>query len=75
MPLILPRQFEKDWLKPINTKVDQDLLVTLIQSYDERELEAFTVPRLRGKEAIGNVPAAVKPFRYQELEQEQGSLF
>jgi hypothetical protein len=46
-----------------------------VQPYDETALEAFTVKRLRGKEAIGNKAEAVEQFRYPELEEQQGSLF
>jgi len=75
MPLILKKEYESDWLRPISTQADQNLLKDLIRSYDERELDAYTVRRLRGKEAVGNVPDAIKPFRYAELEETQGSLF
>lgn len=75
MPLILSKEYEKDWLRPINTETDKKLINELVRSYDERELEAYTVSRLRGKDAIGNVPDAIKPFIYTELEETQGSLF
>lgn len=75
MPLILPKDFFMDWLKPINDKIDQQMIEELVQPYDEEELEAYTVRRLRGKEAIGNKPEAVEPFHYAELEESQGSLF
>jgi len=75
MPLILPKQAERDWLKPVSTKVDQDLIEQLVRAYPEDELDAFTVKRLRGKEAVGNTPEALQSHRYPELEQQQGSLF
>jgi putative SOS response-associated peptidase YedK len=75
MPLILPKDAEQDWLKPIHEKADQDLIESLVESYPEKELEAFTVKRLTGKEAVGNTPEALLPYRYQELEEQQGSLF
>lgn len=75
MPLILPKAAENDWLKPIHEKADMDLIESLIQPYPETALESFTVKRLTGKEAIGNIPEALKPYRYQELEEQQGSLF
>jgi len=75
MPLILPREVEWQWLKPINTKEDQQMIAELVHSYDECALEAYTVKRLRGKEAVGNRPEAVNPVRYPELEEQQGSLF
>jgi putative SOS response-associated peptidase YedK len=75
MPLILPKEVEWEWLKPAGTKEDQQLIADLVKSYDEKALEAFTVRRLRGKEAVGNKPAAIEPVRYPELEEQQGSLF
>lgn len=75
MPLILPKASEHDWLKPIHEKADQELIESLVQPYDEKVLDAFTVKRIRGEEAAGNNPEAVQPFRYTELEETQGSLF
>jgi putative SOS response-associated peptidase YedK len=75
MPLILPKSAEHDWLKPIQEKADQDLISSLVQPYPETQLVSFTVRRLSGKEALGNTPEALQPYRYPELEQEQGSLF
>ena len=75
MPLILPKALANDWLTPIHEKADQDLIESLIQPYDEAQLEAFPVKRLRGKEAVGNVPEALQLIRYPELEEIQGSLF
>lgn len=75
MPLILPKAMEEDWLKPIHKKADQELIASLAQPYAESEMESFTVKRLTGKEAVGNVPEAVQPFRYPELELQQTSLF
>ena len=75
MPLILKKEFERDWLKPISTEVDQKLIKDMIHTDYDLELEAFTVNRLRGKEIIGNVPQALQPVRYAELEETQGSLF
>ena len=75
MPLILPKSIEHDWLKPINEKIDEDLIESLSQPYPDLELESYTVKRLTGKEAAGNIPEAVKPHRYPDLESEQTSLF
>jgi putative SOS response-associated peptidase YedK len=46
MPLILPKQVERDWLRLINTDADQALVKELIRSYNESELDAYTVSRL-----------------------------
>lgn len=75
MPLILPPEAEWEWLRPISTEADQKLIQDLVRSYDEQALEAYTVRRLRGKEAVGNKAEALAPYSYAELETQQGSLF
>jgi putative SOS response-associated peptidase YedK len=75
MPLILPREHEQDWLKPIHEKADQELIQMLAKPYDETAMNYFTVRKLKGKESAGNKPEAIAPFRYPELETQQGSLF
>jgi putative SOS response-associated peptidase YedK len=75
MPLILPKAAEHNWLTPIHEQADQDFIESLVQPFPEAELTVFTVRRLTGKESIGNVPEVLKPFRYPELEEQQGSLF
>lgn len=75
MPLILPKELAKSWLMPINEKIDQELIESIIHPNDENELEAFPVRKLRRKEAVGNIPDALQPHRYQELEDNQGYLF
>jgi putative SOS response-associated peptidase YedK len=77
MPLILPQELENDWLKPINDPMDRELLLELVHPYHEEEMEAHTVGKLRGKEALGNVPEAVDEVVYAELEavDNQGTLF
>ncbi|MBT8255978.1 MAG: SOS response-associated peptidase [Bacteroidia bacterium] len=68
MPLILPAELEDAWLDPINDELDIKGIQELIQPYDEEELAAFTVHRLRGKEYLGNVLESSVPFDYEELE-------
>lgn len=67
MPLILPEEFEDNWLRHIHSEVDQKEIEDLIHSYPEIELTAHTVTRLRGKEYIGNVEEVSEPFEYKEL--------
>jgi putative SOS response-associated peptidase YedK len=64
MPFIVPRGMDDEWL---GSNADKDRIASLIQPYDEDELEAYTVPPLLGKQAIGNVKEAVEPFSYPEL--------
>lgn len=75
MPLILPKELERDWLRPINDKADKELIESVIHLYDESELVSLTVAQLRGKTAIVNTPEALLPRVYTELESTQGSLF
>ncbi|CAN5568482.1 SOS response-associated peptidase [soil metagenome] len=67
MPLIVPRDLHGEWLKPINDPLDKQSLTEMIRAYDEEELVAFTVPKLRGKSAVGNNPEACGEVKYQEL--------
>ena len=75
MPLLLPKELERDWLSPIYDKADKELIESIIHPYDESELVAFTVAKLRGKTAIGNTPEALLPRVYAELQSAQGSMF
>jgi putative SOS response-associated peptidase YedK len=75
MPLILPKSTELAWLKPVHEKADLELIESLVQPYDNSAMESYTVKKLTGKESMGNKPQALIPFRYSELETQQGSLF
>ncbi len=72
MPLILSDESKDTWL--FGEKED---VQSIVKPYPEDELEYFTVRRLRGKEAIGNVPEALEEFKYPELDVTGGqtSLF
>ena len=67
MPFIVPRDLDVDWLRMEEGPLEHERVSSLIAPYDEAELEAFTVPPLLGKNAIGNVIEAVEPFVYPEL--------
>ncbi|MBS1508054.1 MAG: SOS response-associated peptidase [Bacteroidetes bacterium] len=75
MPLLLPKSAEEEWLKPISTTADKAFIESLVQPYPEKALISYTVKRLTGKEAVGNTAEVLKPHRYAELEEQQGSLF
>ena len=68
MPLILPEELEEKWLVNIEDELDIKSVQSLIESYPENELEAYTVHRLRGKEYLGNVEETAEEFHYEELE-------
>ncbi len=63
MPLILRHDEIKTWLK--SSSLDE--IKKLIKTYPANELMAYTVRRLRGKEAVGNRPEAKEKFIYAEL--------
>ena len=75
MPLIIPRDLENDWLDPVEDNVGFERLKSVIAPYPEEEMEAYTVGRLKGKAAVGNVPEAASHVVYPELETSQGELF
>jgi putative SOS response-associated peptidase YedK len=67
MPLILTESECDLWLKPSNSRLREELTV-LMRPYPEEELTAHTVARLKGKEALGNVPEVAQPYFYRDLE-------
>jgi len=75
MPLIIPKELEDEWLKPVQDPLDIEEVKSIITPYDPEEMHAFTVPKLKGKQAVGNVPDAIKKVSYPELESNQGELF
>lgn len=71
MPLILSQEKEKEWL----TVDDENQLKELMVPFDESEMEAYTVPRLKGKQAVGNTESAIIKYDYHELTTQQTGLF
>lgn len=67
MPVILQPEQEEHWLLPLDSEDEINTIHELIQPYPEEWLQAYTVSRLRGKEYMGNVPAASHPHSYEEL--------
>lgn len=67
MPLILPDELVDEWLRPVNDDLDEQRIKELIRPYPSDAMEAHTVKKLRGKEAIGNVPEACEEYLYPEL--------
>ena len=67
MPVILPLELEDKWLIPIEDELDIKSIQKMIREYPDKELDAYTVRRLRGKEYIGNVEEVSGPFEYAEL--------
>lgn len=67
MPVILPRELERDWLKPINDPTDRKLIEELIKPYPAEEMEAWPVRQLKGKEGVGNNEIASQKFDHQDV--------
>ena len=72
MPFMVRPELESTWIKE---GLDPKEILDLIGPYPEEALEAYTVPRLRGKAYKGNVKETVEHCHYEELVSSQGSLF
>ncbi|MBL7962234.1 MAG: SOS response-associated peptidase [Flavobacteriales bacterium] len=70
MPFIVPRELDNDWLAPADNDNDKARVEALIRPFPEDELDTYPVPPLLGKRAIGNMPEAVKPHYWPELQTE-----
>lgn len=65
MPVIIPREFEKDWLNPDLTKED---VLALCQPIDDTLMAAHTISRrITSKTEETNVPEVLHLQEYQEL--------
>lgn len=67
MPLIIPYNVIDDWLAPINNKTDKEMIDQLIRSCPDELTNAHPVGRLKGPNAIGNVPEVTNKIDYPEL--------
>ena len=67
MPLILPREWEQEWLHAPNDPVGTQKIRSMVGPYNPSEMQAFPVDRLRGKAYRGNIPEIQKPVVYPEL--------
>lgn len=69
MPFIVPEELSDKWLKiDGGDKAGKDEVLAMIRPYDDAEMTAYTVGRLRGKKAVENTPEAVKEVPYPEME-------
>ena len=81
MPVRLPQELERTWLEDIDgdDPVAVQGLQELLVPYDEGEMTAYTVPKIRGKASVGNSPKAHERYTYEELtlfkDEGQMSLF
>lgn len=63
MPLILDEDMEDAWLNLSGMSVLSELAVSL----PDEKLEAYTVQKLKGSNAVGNTEAASQKYIYPEL--------
>lgn len=65
MPVILPREFEKDWLNPNLTRED---VLALCQPIDQQVMKGYTISKLiTSKKEETDVPAVIQPESYAEI--------
>ena len=58
MPVIIPREFEKDWLNPHLTKAD---VSGLCQPYDQNKMDAYTISkRITSRKDPTDVPEVMQ---------------
>lgn len=67
MPVILSDELADQWLMDYGKDQKQQAIESLIQSYPEEEMEAYTVQKIRGNEASGNTKKAFQHFQYPKL--------
>jgi putative SOS response-associated peptidase YedK len=75
MPAILRKEDEQKW---ISNTIDKEESMSLLSPFDEKEMEAYTISKMITTKGVDpNVPAVLKPFQYNNLEQvsTQKSLF
>ena len=65
MPVILPAEYERDWLNPTLTKDD---VLALCRPYDEKRMNAWTISRrITDRKSPKNTEEIFQPFEYPEL--------
>jgi putative SOS response-associated peptidase YedK len=64
MPVVIPKEYEKDWLNPNLTKDD---VLALCQPLDADKMDAYTISkRITSKKDPTNVPEVMEKFEYQK---------
>ena len=65
MPLILPREAEKDWL---NDDISKEQVESMLLPYLDDKMEAYTISKLiTSKKESSNTEKVLEPFEYEEL--------
>jgi putative SOS response-associated peptidase YedK len=64
MPVILPREYEKDWLSPNLAKDD---VLALCQPFNASKMDAYTISkRITSKKEPTNIPEVIEKFNYDK---------
>jgi putative SOS response-associated peptidase YedK len=65
MPLIIPRELEKEWLNP---ELSQEQIKELMVPYDAGNMTAFTISKeVNSSKAFRNKPEILNPVQYPKL--------
>jgi putative SOS response-associated peptidase YedK len=68
MPVILRKEEQHLWLGDCNNQLDKENLVSLIRPFDAALMTAHTVGRLKGRNAVGNMPEVEAEVKYADLD-------
>lgn len=64
MPVIIPREYEKDWL---SSKLSKDDVLAMCQPFDDSKMDAYTISKLiTSRKDPTNVPAVIEKFNYEK---------
>jgi len=65
MPLIIPREFEKEWINP---ELNKEQIKALMVPFDESKMEAYTISKeVNNSKAFRNKPEILNEEKYAEL--------
>lgn len=68
MPVLLNEEEAEFWLNAdVNNPSEKAALDGLIRPWEQSELQAYTVAKLRGKQYMGDLPQITEPVTYEEL--------
>jgi putative SOS response-associated peptidase YedK len=72
IPIILDKIAQKRWLDDWGENAEEQLKI-LSNPYPSSDLKAHPVASIRGKNALGNVPAALEEMYYPELDEDSAN--
>lgn len=60
--VMLPRDLQWYWLLPADDPVNLEKVKELVRPFDESEMVNYPVPKLRGKNTVGNQKQAMEYY-------------